>query len=472
MTAGATLVELYIEYHNHLDGIKSNIEMVDKSYKKTITNSVWEFHTEQLQLQLEGVLSLSGIQYVKVINDQEKIVGEAGQMPEGKMLSQNYDLLYDNRGEKIFIGQISVYAGTKQIWDKLYKKLIFVFLTQFLKSFIVSALYYLVIRRLVTRHIVDISNYLKNFNLKNPYHAFKLKRALTSNQLQQKDELDILTDAINQMRYSINQSYSAIDQLNRNLEQTVEIKTKVIIEQRQKMEFATKMKSLGEMAGGMAHEINSPLAALHLSTEILLEKVKKSELTHEVFEKHLLKNQKIISRIAKIIHSLKTFSRDGSKDSLQNVLINSIIEDTLILCQEKMNAQKIKLILPDYSSLAQISCRPVEISQVLLNLLNNAYDAVSAYEKKWIKIDLQETEKQILISVTDCGLGIPEDIRMKIFQPFYSTKDVGKGTGLGLSISMGIMESHGGELMVDEASTHTRFIMIIPRNVPQIAKAS
>ena len=112
VTAVATLAELYFEYQQHLDGIKSNIQTVEKSYKKTITNSVWEFHTEQLQLQLDGVLSLSGIQYVKVINDQDKVVGEAGVMPKGKLLTQRFDLVYDNRGEQIPVGQIFIYAGT------------------------------------------------------------------------------------------------------------------------------------------------------------------------------------------------------------------------------------------------------------------------------------------------------------------------------------------------------------------------
>jgi C4-dicarboxylate-specific signal transduction histidine kinase len=111
----------------------------------------------------------------------------------------------------------------------------------------------------------------------------------------------------------------------------------------------------------------------------------------------------------------------------------------------------------------EIECRDIEISQVLLNLLNNAYDAVTDKEDKWVRIDVKETESAAIITVTDSGPGIPENIRNKITQPFFTTKELGKGTGLGLSISLGIVGAHQGNLTLDTHSSHTCFVVTLPK---------
>ena len=106
-----------------------------------------------------------------------------------------------------------------------------------------------------------------------------------------------------------------------------------------------------------------------------------------------------------------------------------------------------------------------QISQVLLNLLNNAHDAIKELGEnpKWIQIDVhKKDEKYIQLSVTDCGHGIPKQHLNKIMQPFFTTKEVGKGTGLGLSISSEIIKNHGGSLTYDAQSKHTRFVIELP----------
>ena len=104
----------------------------------------------------------------------------------------------------------------------------------------------------------------------------------------------------------------------------------------------------------------------------------------------------------------------------------------------------------------------MQVEQVILNLLNNAIDAIELNETKWVKIDFLKKETSIIISVTDSGKGIPDDIVEKIMQPFYSTKETGKGTGLGLSISKGIIENHKGTLTYDGSIGNTRFLIELP----------
>ena len=105
----------------------------------------------------------------------------------------------------------------------------------------------------------------------------------------------------------------------------------------------------------------------------------------------------------------------------------------------------------------------VQLSQVFINLLNNSYDALCDAQNKWIKIELKESDTEFLISFIDNGAGIQEDIKQKIFNPFFTTKEFGKGTGLGLGISKAIMEKHNGELLLDSTHPHTCFIVKLPR---------
>jgi len=122
----------------------------------------------------------------------------------------------------------------------------------------------------------------------------------------------------------------------------------------------------------------------------------------------------------------------------------------------------------------KFECHPDEISQVLINLINNAHDAVITQEEKWIELSIKlDTHLDSLIfKITDSGLGIAEDISEKMFSPFYTTKAVGEGTGLGLSIAKKIIDAHNGELYLDQKSKHTCFIVRIPIQHFQSIRAS
>jgi C4-dicarboxylate-specific signal transduction histidine kinase len=107
--------------------------------------------------------------------------------------------------------------------------------------------------------------------------------------------------------------------------------------------------------------------------------------------------------------------------------------------------------------------RPVQLSQVFLNLLNNAFDAIEGAPSPWIRVELYSEDDFIEVSVTDSGPGVAKEIRSRIMEPFFTTKPLGKGTGLGLSVSAGIMKAHHGSLFLDETSPNTRFVVRMPR---------
>lgn len=231
----------------------------------------------------------------------------------------------------------------------------------------------------------------------------------------------------------------------------------------QQVSESYKMIALGEMAGGVAHEINTPLGIISMNTQFIEELVTAGDFTPHKIIKHLETIKKTTTRIAKIVAGLLMFSQDRKEDSFKKVSLSSIFEDTLPFCYERFRAHNIELICPSVSPDLVINCRPVQISQILVNLLNNAFDAVENSPEKWVSLQVFEKEDSIELHVQDSGTGVPNEFQDKIMQPFFTTKNVNKGTGLGLSISRGIAEGHGGSLALDRSSTHTDFVLRLPK---------
>lgn len=256
----------------------------------------------------------------------------------------------------------------------------------------------------------------------------------------------------------INLWKAQITKLNNELDQKVAERTAELNEEKQKSIYATKMAALGEMAGGVAHEINNPLATIMLRSQIMLEDA--NELPE--IKEHLHIVIRTAERISKIIQGLRNFSRDASRDPFQKVSLEKIIEDTLSFCQARFKNKDINLIVKGIPKDLEIECRATQISQILINLLNNSCDAIEDAAIKWIEISARVENETVEVSITDSGSGIPPDIAEKIMQPFFTTKDIGKGTGLGLSVSKGIIEAHGGTLKLDPSGSNTKFLIQLP----------
>lgn len=145
------------------------------------------------------------------------------------------------------------------------------------------------------------------------------------------------------------------------------------------------------------------------------------------------------------------------------VSLHEIVDDTLNFCGEMLKARYVKLDIGDVPE-ALIECHPVQISQVIINLIKNAEDALQNEkdEERWVKISFEKLNTNVLIHVSNGGQRISEEIQDKLFLPFFTTKGVGKGTGLGLSISRGIMKEHEGDLSFNEIEKQTTFIVTLP----------
>src|SRR5262249_3451972 len=151
--------------------------------------------------------------------------------------------------------------------------------------------------------------------------------------------------------------------------------------------------------------------------------------------------------------SLRHVAREGRVDEFRQTPMREIVEETLVLCAERFRAHNIRLIVPALIPAAVISCREAQICQVLLNLLQNAYDELVDREgDRWVQLDVTLCPPWVVFSVRDSGPGISPETRVHIMEPFFTTKQVGKGMGLGLSISRSIALEHGGTLELEPES--------------------
>jgi PAS domain S-box-containing protein len=228
-----------------------------------------------------------------------------------------------------------------------------------------------------------------------------------------------------------------------------------------------KMAGIGRLAAGMAHEINSPLQLVTGLSDRLTRKLNAGEMDAEQFLNNLGRINKSGWRIANIVRSLLTYSRQTTP-MIAPYYLNDIVEDTLFLIEHQLNSWDNITISKDLAEdMPACHCDSNNFTQVILNLLENARDAMPAGGEITIRTAYQNAEKRFVFSVHNTGDPIQEDIRSKIFEPFFTTKEVGKGTGLGLSIIHGIVTAHDGEITVESApGIGTAFTISMPHRQP------
>lgn len=229
-----------------------------------------------------------------------------------------------------------------------------------------------------------------------------------------------------------------------------------------KMLTSAKMAALGEMAGGIAHEINNPLTVIQGRAFQIKQMLDAGHLEEAKVREAAESIGRTAEKIASIIRSLRSFSREGSSDPVSFVTVKKIIDETLEFCRTRFYNHGVEIEVAPMDPDLEIECRVIEIQQVLLNLLNNAFDAVQNLPEKWIRVSAEDKGSVIEFRVIDSGSGIPAKIAAHIMKPFFTTKEMNKGTGLGLSISMEIIKSHKGELFLDDIQPNTTFVFRLP----------
>ncbi len=246
------------------------------------------------------------------------------------------------------------------------------------------------------------------------------------------DEVGELASTFNRMTENVRVSRAQLEQTVSTLKNTQE-----------QLIQSEKLSAVGEFVAGVAHELNNPLAAVMGFSEMLREADVDAK-----YRRHLDLIFKAAQRCQKIVQSLLSFARH-QKPERKPASVNELVEAVLEIVAYPLRTSNVEVITRLQSNLPAVLADSHQIQQVLLNIINNARQAMEGHQRDGqIKINTETSDANVRIIIQDNGPGIPEENLRRIFDPFFTTKEVGKGTGLGLSLCYGIIKEHGGNISV------------------------
>ena len=225
----------------------------------------------------------------------------------------------------------------------------------------------------------------------------------------------------------------------------------------EQLQISEKMASIGLLAAGVAHEVNTPLTGISSFTQMLLQQAEPEDPRTKVLEK--IERQTF--RAAKIVNGLLNLARPAQVDS-GPIDLHAVVNDVLSLLEHQLRNSSIQVRKELLPTSAIVQGTEYKLQQVFLNLFLNARDAMP--RGGWLTIATSvRNDGMAVIEVSDTGSGIPPDQLSRIYDPFFTTKEIGKGTGLGLSITYGIVQEHGGAITCDSVvGQGTRFVLSLP----------
>ena len=252
---------------------------------------------------------------------------------------------------------------------------------------------------------------------------------------------------------------------NRQLEADLTLQQRLQQERREvevKMLSQAKLASLGEIATGIAHEINQPLTYISMILQSTVRDIARDRVNLKELNEELQESSRQVQRISKIIHHLRTFGRADSGEMVE-VSLPVVLDNTLILYRQKLHINSIGLTITADPDLPAVCGNPTQLEQVLINLLQNSFDALAGVEAPAITVEFAARDGRVVTTFADNGCGLDESVAAKMFEPFFTTKPIGKGTGLGLSIVYGIVSDHGGTIeCLSQPGAGCRFVLTLP----------
>jgi histidine kinase len=226
------------------------------------------------------------------------------------------------------------------------------------------------------------------------------------------------------------------------------------LETEQQLIQASKMATLGEMATGVAHELNQPLSVIKTASSFFMKKIRKKEkIKEDILFTMSEEIDSYVDRATKIIEHMREFGRK-TETELEKVNVNEVLKRAFEILRQQLKVRGIEVVWDLENDLAPVMADSNRLEQVFINLLINARDAI---DEKWqtqphqkgdkaIRLTTRSDSREIIVEISDTGMGIPDQLLDRIFEPFFTTKKVGQGTGLGLSISYGIIQECKGNI--------------------------
>ncbi len=234
--------------------------------------------------------------------------------------------------------------------------------------------------------------------------------------------------------------------------------------EKQRFETQERLAQLGQMVATIIHEINTPLTVMSFYAQSLEHEAAESPPDVAKVQLQAGHISRLSLKMAKMMRSMKFYMAPRVNREFEMATLSSIFKEAMGLCEEKLRQENVTISAAIPESLS-LECRPIQLCQVLTNLLINSVEAIRLLPERWIHVEAREEKQKVIIQVTDSGLGIPPEIARLIMLPFFTTRE-NEGTGLGLPLCCELADQHHGSLRYDEHSTRTTFVLDLPMRQP------
>ncbi|MDC7223691.1 MAG: response regulator [Spirochaetales bacterium] len=447
------------EYRQGKEMIEKSFQTVKNSHLNAVAESVFNFDERALTLQFQGILSLDNVVYIKLREKrlQGDVIHEMGDSSSKVYSEITFPLIhYSFNGRILDLGDITIRANLESFNRELRDRTLRILLEQIVLIMCLALFLFVLTQRSITRHLSRFAQYANHMDLSRLSEHLELNRPKDA-LLFRPDELDILEKSLNEMRVRIEQELThkaELERKNRELEQNYL--------------HAQKIDSLGQLAGGIAHDLNNLLTPIVGLSDLL-----KRQLSNSRYEESVENIFQAGTKASTLVQQLLTFSR-RQKMELSPINLNRVIEGFLPLIMRTLK-ENITIKTEMAEDLKAINSEKGKIEQILMNLSVNSQDAIKGEGLLLIKtdmVDLDEDSREmydgleagryVLLTFSDNGIGMDRETVNKIFDPYYSTKGE-KGTGLGLATVYGIVMQQKGKILVySEPGQGTTFKILFP----------
>lgn len=454
VTLTLTGFQLYLDYRGEVREIRDRFDEIEKSYLASLGNSLWSLDSDQIQLQVDGMRHLPDMQYIEVretgVSRKRQLLISVGERGTGHLISREIPILYAqdwSSGGPQVIGTLYVEASLAGVYRRLADKAITILISQGIKTFLVSAFTLFIVHRLVTRHLISISDFLRSYGPGPRGTAIQLARKRRYG-----DELDEMTDALNAMSAGLAESITDRERALRELRR-----------QEATLDRAYRHFTTQQTAAKLAHEIRQPLACASTYAQGVQSMMRRGELDPAELPQLVDRMAREVERIREIIAQSQD-RLDQPPDALERLSLADVIGDVLPLLHQICDDHGVlaEMAMPDGK--AMVRANRTSLQQVAVNLVRNACEAMATRPegKRTLHLDMVETGTDAGFAVTDTGPGFPADIIRTGHALFASTKQT--GSGFGLPIATAILHAHGGMLEIsNDEHGGGRVVCLMPK---------
>lgn len=438
ITLFGTSLQLYLDYERDIDFLEKEIHTLFKSFQKQLSLSLWNADTKQVKSIIEGIVTYETIKYVEVVGELDNEYNSFGEKIIKEKIDFKFPIFYDYEGEEKKIGDILIVATTSKVKERLYDRVFFVFLVQFCKTFLVSFVILFLVRNLITNHLSAMNFFFSNFSIQ----AGKKPDALKLNKPDVGDELDYLKDSINELVFTVYDSYTTLDELAKNLELEIEERTNDLQELNKNLS-ATLVENQ-YINHVIWHDLDSMMSSG--------KKYSKGNIND--FKERLVSTLDNSLNLIKIIRKLILDKSGVVKLPLERLELDRLVKDAIDIHEAQAKEKKISISKEIDKNLTVNVEKSTFLGSVLNNIISNAIKY--SFPNGVIKIQASQEGKVVTLKVKDFGVGMSSEKLSKIFsidsgqiEKLRTTGTVGElGHGIGMPLVKKFVNIYGGDIVI------------------------